>query len=84
MISTGVQLNTFITGLNAEASVDPTLLDVLVDTAKTIIEEERPWVVLRKVDTSKAVTTANSYTDAIDLSDIADFSRFYSDVTIRS
>lgn len=83
MISTGQELNTFITGLNAEATIDLTLLDVLVDTARTILEEERPWMVLRKVDTSKTVTTASLYTTAIDLSTITDFSRFYSDVPIR-
>lgn len=83
MISTGVQLTTFITGLNAEATIDPTLLDVLVDNGKAVLEEERPWMVLRKVDTSKSVTTANTWQTAIDLSTIADFSRFYSDKPIR-
>jgi len=77
MITTGVQLTTFITGLNAEATIDPTLLDVLVDNAKAIIEEERPWEVLRKTDSSKTVTTANTWQTAIDLSTITDFSRFY-------
>lgn len=83
MISTGAELTTFITGLNGEATIDPTLLDVLVDNARAIIEEERPWVVLRKVNTSKTVTASNVYTDAIDLSTITDFSRFYGDVAIR-
>lgn len=83
MITTGAELKTFITSLNAEATIDGTLLDVLVDNARTIIEEERPWVVLRKVDTSKTVTASNTYTDAIDLSTITDFSRFYSSMPIR-
>lgn len=83
MISTGQNLSTFITGLNAEATIDPTLLDVLVDNARAILEEERPWMVLRKVDTSKTVTTANTWQTAIDLSTITDFSRFYSDDPIR-
>lgn len=83
MITTGVNLETFINSLNADASIDATLLDTLVDNAKTIIEEERPWVVLRKQDTSKSVTTANTYTTEIDLSTITDFSRFYSDTAIR-
>lgn len=76
MISTGAELTTFITGLNAEATVDPTLLDVLVDNAKAILEEERPWMVLRKTDTSKSITTAYTWQTAIDLSMITDFSRF--------
>ena len=77
MITTGAELTTFITSLNAEADIDATLLDVLVDNARTVIEEERPWMVLRKTDTSKTVTTANTWQTAIDLSTISDFSRFY-------
>lgn len=77
MITKGTELTTFITGLNAEATVDPTLLDVLVSNAKAILEEERPWVVLRKVDTSKTVTTGNTWETAIDLSTITDFSSLY-------
>lgn len=77
MITTGVELSTFCTSLNGGASIDADLLDVLVSNAKTIIEEERPWMVLRKTDTTKTVTTANVWTTAIDLSTITDFSRFY-------
>jgi hypothetical protein len=77
MITTGSELTTFITSLNAEANIDAILLDVLVDNARTIIEEERPWMVLRKTDTSKTVTIANTWQTAIDLSTISDFSRFY-------
>jgi hypothetical protein len=83
MITKGTELATFITGLNAEATIDPTLLDVLVDNARTILEEERPWMVLRKTDTSKTVTTASTWQTAIDLSTITDFSRFYSDLPIK-
>lgn len=77
MIQTGAELKTFIDSLNAEASIDVTLLSVLVDTALTVIEEERPWMALRKTDTSKTVTTGNTWQTAIDLSTITDFSRFY-------
>jgi len=83
MITTGTQLTDFVTALNGGATIDADLLDVLVDNARAILEEERPWVVLRKVNTSKTVTTASLYTTAIDLSTITDFSRFYSDVAIR-
>lgn len=76
-MTTGQELSTFITGLNAEATIDPTLLTVLVDNAKAILEEERPWMVLRKTDSSKTVTTASTWQTAIDLSTITDFSRFY-------
>lgn len=77
MITKGTELATFITGLNADATIDPTLLDVLVDNAKAILEEERPWMVLRKTNSSKAVTAANTWQTAIDLSTITDFSRFH-------
>lgn len=83
MISKGTELTTFITSLNGEETIDPTLLDVLVDNAKAVLEEERPWVVLRKLDTSKTVTTSSTWQTAIDLSTISDFSRFYGDVPIR-
>ncbi len=76
MITTGAELSTFINSLNAEATIDPTLLDVLVDNARAVIEDERPWMVLRKTDTSKTVTTAYTWQTAIDLSTITDFSRF--------
>ena len=78
-MNTGQELTTFVTGLNAESTIDPTLLGVLVGTAQTIIEEERPWMVLRKTNTSKSVATSSTWETAIDLSTITDFSRFYSD-----
>ena len=77
MITTGAELKTFIESLNAGQTIDIDLLDVLVDNAKTILEEERPWMVLRKTDSSKTVTTGNTWQTAIDLSTITDFSRFY-------
>jgi hypothetical protein len=77
MITTGQQLATFTTSLNADATIDADLLSVLVDNAKAVLEEERPWMVLRKTDSSKTVTTANTWQTAIDLSTISDFSRFY-------
>lgn len=83
MITTGAQLKTFIEGLNASQTIDSTLLDVLVDNAKTILEEERPWLILRKTDTSKTVTTANTWQTAISLASITDFSQFYSETPIR-
>ena len=75
--STGVELTTFITSLNGGATIDADLLDVLVDNAKTIIEEERPWEVLRKTNSDLTVTTGNTWETEHDLSDIEDFSRFY-------
>lgn len=77
LITTGQQLRTFATSLNSEATIDDELLSVLMETGKAVLEEERPWLNLRKTDTSKTVTTANTWQTAIDLSTITDFSRFY-------
>ena len=41
MITTGAELTTFITSLNGGLTIDADLLDVLVDNAKAVIEEER-------------------------------------------
>lgn len=80
---TGETLETFINSLNAEADIDQTLLTTLVSTAKSVIEGERPWMVLRKTDSSKSVTTGNTWETAIDLSTITDFSHFYGTYPIR-
>lgn len=80
---TGASLTTFITGLNGGMAIDATLLDVLVSTAKTTLESERDWMVLRKTDTSKSATTAGLWTTAIDLSTITNFSHFYGDFPVR-
>ena len=83
MISTGKELNTFITSLNAEAEIDATLLDVLVDNARTILEEERPWMALRRLNTSLTLTVGDQNDASVDMSGITDFSRFYSDTPVR-
>lgn len=83
MIQTGVQLKTFVTSLNAEAAIDDTLLANLVETARAIIEEERPWMVLRKTDSTKSITTGSTWETAIDLSTITDLSRFYGEHPVR-
>lgn len=76
---TGQQLTTFITGLNGGVTIDPTLLATLIQTAQAVIEEERPWLCLRKTDTSKSVSPSNTWQTAIDISTITDFSRFLDD-----
>jgi hypothetical protein len=42
---------------------------------KNLIEQRRPWMILRKTGTSKTVATSNTWQTA--LSTITDFSRFY-------
>lgn len=81
-MTTGAELTTFVTNLNGGASIDPTLLSVLVQTAQAIIEEERPWMVLRKTDTSLSLTTAGTWQTAKSLSGLTDFSRFYSEYPV--
>lgn len=79
----GTKLYNFMTSLNGGATIDLTLAGQLVDTAKTLIEEERPWLVLRKTDSSKTISTDNTWETAIDLSTITDFSNFYGDTPIK-
>ena len=80
---TGETLNTFITGLNADSTIDSTMLNVLINTAKLIIEEERPWMVLRKTNTAITLTGSETWQTAKTLSGITDFSRFYGEFPIR-
>jgi hypothetical protein len=79
---TGTELTTFITGLNGSSTIDATLLTSLVETARAILEEERPWMVLRKTDTSKSASGSNTWQTSIDISTITDFSRFYDDFPV--
>jgi len=80
---TGAELYTLLTSLNGGASIDQVLATTLIDNAKSMIEGERPWAVLRKIDTSKTVTTAGTWETAIDLSTISDFSELYSESPIQ-
>lgn len=82
MMNKGTELETFITGLNGDATIDTTLMDVLVSTALTILEEERPWMARRKLDTSLSLTTANTWQTAQSLAGITDFSKFNDDAVI--
>jgi hypothetical protein len=74
---TGPELETFATEINGGASIGSTLLFQFINLAKAMVEQLRPWMVLRYTDTSKSVTAANTWQTAIDLSTIARFNRFY-------
>src|SRR5258705_13245938 len=74
---TGTQLAALAEELNRGASIGSMLLGQLLNMAKALIEQRRPWMVLRATDTSKTITTANTWQTAIDLSTIARFNRFY-------
>jgi hypothetical protein len=58
---TGTELETFCTELNGGASIGDTLLFQFINRAKALVEQHRPWMLLRSTDTSKTVTTANTW-----------------------
>jgi hypothetical protein len=65
---TGNELETFATEVNGGASIGSTFLLQLFNICKALVEQRRPWMVLRATDTSKSITTANNWQTAIDLS----------------
>ena len=77
MITKGTELYNFMTQLNGGATIDVVLAETLVSNGKAILEEERPWNVLLKTDSSKTVSTSDTWQTAIDLSTITDLSRLY-------
>jgi hypothetical protein len=79
----GDALSTLIDELNGGATIGDTLKFQLVNAYKAMLEQERPWAVLRKTDTSKSVTVANTWQTAIDLSTITGFSRFIGSRPVR-
>lgn len=79
----GNTLSTLVDELNGGASIGDTLKFQLINAYKASLEQERPWAVLRKTDTSKTVTTANTWQTAIDLSSIARFSQFVGSRPVR-
>jgi hypothetical protein len=84
MITTGANLLSFINSLNADADVDTTLADVLVDNARAILEAERPWMVLRKTNTSLSASSADTWQTAKATSGITGWSgRFFGELPIR-
>lgn len=74
---TGQDYTTFCTELNGGASIGDTLLFQLLNLSKAIVEQRRPWMLLRKTDSSLAVTAAYTWQTAISLATITDFNRFY-------
>ncbi len=73
----GSELEDLCTEINGGDSIGTTLLTSLLNTAKSMVEELRPWMVLRATDTSKTVYTSGTWQTAIDLSTITRFNRFY-------
>jgi hypothetical protein len=75
---TGTELSTFVDEVNGGASIGATLKFQFVNIAKALVEQRRPWMILRYTDTSKTVsaTTQSVWNTSIDLSTIARFNRF--------
>jgi hypothetical protein len=57
---TGSELATFTTEVNGRASIGSTLLFQLFNSRRTLVDQRRPWMMLRYTDTSKSVTAANT------------------------
>jgi hypothetical protein len=74
---TGPELEVFATEINGGVTISETLLFQYINIAKAMVEQMRPWMILRKTDTSKNVAAANTWQTAIDLSGMSDFNRFY-------
>jgi hypothetical protein len=70
---TGTELATFAEEVNGGASIGSTFLFQLFNICKALVEQRRPWMVLRSTDTSKTVATSNTWQTAIDLSTITRF-----------
>ena len=64
----GPTLITLATELNGGAAIGDTLLYQFLNIAKAMVEQLRPWMLLRKTDTSKTVAASTSaWQTAIDL-----------------
>lgn len=73
----GADLVTFTQELNGGASIGDTLAYQLLNLAKAMVEQRRPWMILRHTDSSIAATAAtNGWQTAVDLSSITRFNRF--------
>lgn len=66
-MATGQELLTHATELNGGAEPNNTLFFELVNLFKGIIEGMRPWMFLRKVDSSQTVTAATTSTTQLSL-----------------
>lgn len=76
----GTELSTFCQEINGDATIGDTLLFQFINLAKAMVEQLRPWMLLRYTDTSKTVTASNTWQTAIDLSTITRFNRFFETV----
>ena len=76
---TGTELETLATEVNGGDPIGSTLLFQLLNIARQTVEKRRPWMFLRRTDTSKTVSASSqsAWQTGIDLSTITEFARFY-------
>jgi hypothetical protein len=74
---TGPEFSTAVEEINGGDPSASTLRFQFGNLGKNLIEQRRPWMILRKTDTSQTLATSSTWQTAIDLSTISDFSRFY-------
>lgn len=73
-----------MTELNGGASIGEVLRVQLLNLGKGLIEQIRPWNILRATDLSKTVVAGgNQWQTAIDLSTLTRFNRFFGDYPVR-
>jgi hypothetical protein len=70
---TGTEVETFCEEVNARDRIGATVLFQFVSLAKAMVEQTRPWMLLR----------CTTWQTAIDLSGIPRFNRFYGDTPIK-
>src|SRR5947209_20282857 len=80
---TGDELSTFCTEVNGGEEIGSTFLYQLIGIAKALVEQRRPWMLLRSTDTSLSVNASNTWLTGISLAGIARFNRFYGDYPIK-
>ena len=80
---TGNQLSTLVDEINGGAAIGSTLKLQLLNLAKALVEQRRPWMVLRNTDTSKTVSTSNTWQTQISLTSIDRLSRFFGEDPIK-
>ena len=73
---TGTEFSTAVEEISGRDAYSTTLRFQFGNLGKNLIEQRWPWMILRKTDTFKTVTTANTWQTAIDLWTISDFNRF--------
>lgn len=70
-----LKLYEFVTSLLDDFEMEDTLFNSFLDVAQMNRENARPWVILRTIQSSQTITTANTYLTALTLP--TDFKKFF-------